>query len=197
MADTKDFFRKISHLIIDEIHERDKYTDFILITIKDQLKKNKDLKVILMSATMDINLLSKYFENCPVLNVPGQGYNVKIFHLEDILYRTGYRTALMNKYLRSMNEIGTLKCKEIYTSTDKNAHKSNGIQLNINDTHLQLSLDALIDQCFAETYRCEEELFALFDQIQYFIESEGMPVDTVHSRTGIKIMNVTIFNISI
>lgn len=184
MTDTNDFFRKISHLVIDEIHERDKYTDFILITIKDQLRKNKDLKVILMSATMDINLLSKYFENCPVVNVPGQGYNVKIFHLEDILYRTGYRTALMEKYLRSMNEIDAPKCKEIYTNTDKDECKSNGMQSNINDTHLQLSLDALIDQCFAENYRCEEELFALFDQIQYFIESEGMPVDMVHSRTG-------------
>ncbi|XP_050328258.1 3'-5' RNA helicase YTHDC2-like [Bactrocera neohumeralis] len=184
MTDANDFFRKISHLVIDEIHERDKYTDFILITIKDQLRKNKDFKVILMSATMDINLLSKYFENCPVVNVPGQGYNVKIFHLEDILYRTGYRTALMDKYLRSMNEIGTTKCREIYTNTYKDESKSNGMQSNINDTHLQLSLDALIDQCFAENYQCEEELFALFDQIQYFVESEGMPVDTVHSRTG-------------
>lgn len=184
MADTKDFFRKITHLIIDEIHERDKYTDFILITIKDQLKSNKDLKVILMSATMDIHLLSEYFDNCAVVNVPGQGYNVKIFHLEDILYRTGYRTALMEKYLRSMDEIDTPKSKEIYMNTGKIASKSNGMQSNIIDTHLQLSLDALIDQCFAENYRREEEIFTLFDQIQYFIESEGMPVDTVHSLTG-------------
>ncbi|XP_067634580.1 3'-5' RNA helicase YTHDC2 [Eurosta solidaginis] len=173
MADTNDFFRKISHLIIDEIHERDKYTDFTLITIKEQLKRNKDLRVILMSATMDINLLSKYFDDCPVVNVPGQAFNVKIFHLEDILYRTGYRTALMEKYLRSMND--TNSYEKLVTK----------LPANVTDVYLQQALDAILDQCSLENLRCGEELLALFDQIQYFIESEGMPVDAAHSKTGI------------
>ncbi|XP_004518807.1 probable ATP-dependent RNA helicase YTHDC2 [Ceratitis capitata] len=185
MADPKDFFRKISHLIIDEIHERDKYTDFILITIKEQLKQNKNLKVILMSATMDINLLSKYFEKCPVVTVPGQGYNVKIFHLEDILYRTGYRTALMEKYLSSMKDINSKNCENLPKIVEKKMTQSFTTSTTLNDEHLQKGIDVIIDQCFFENYDSEEELLALFDQIQYFIESEGMPIDTANSRTGV------------
>ncbi|XP_053948087.1 3'-5' RNA helicase YTHDC2 [Anastrepha ludens] len=185
MADAKDFFRKVTHLIIDEIHERDKYTDFTLITIKEQLKHDKDLKVILMSATMDISLLSKYFNDCPVMSVPGQGFNVKIFQLEDILYRTGYRTALMEKYLRSMNESNSPQYAKLPASVENNSTYSTETPAKLSDVYLQKGLDAIIDQCCLENFRCEEELLALFDQMQYFIESEGMPVDAAHSQTGI------------
>ncbi|XP_036348025.1 3'-5' RNA helicase YTHDC2 isoform X1 [Rhagoletis pomonella] len=185
MADAKDFFRKITHLIIDEIHERDKYTDFTLITIKEHLKRDKDLKVILMSATMDISLLSKYFNDCPVVNVPGQGFNVKIFHLEDILYRTGYRTALMEKYLRSMSETNAAHCAKMYIDGEKPSSYSKENPVILSDVFLQQGLDAIIDQCCLDNFRSEDELLALFDQIQYFIESEGMPVDAAHSQTGI------------
>lgn len=182
MSDVRDLFRKVSHLIIDEIHERDKNTDFTLITIKEQLKLNKDLKVILMSATMDIQLLSKYFDNCPVLNVPGQGYDVKIYHLEDILYHTGYRTALMEKYLRSMNDNFQLPV----TMFDDNILESGNRAERLEDEYLQQVLDTLIEQCCEnlET-KSREELHEMFDQIQYYVESEGMSINAGHSDSGI------------
>ncbi|XP_037812278.1 DExH-box ATP-dependent RNA helicase DExH1 [Lucilia sericata] len=185
MADVRDLFRKVSHVIIDEIHERDKNTDFTLITIKEQLKLNKDLKVILMSATMDIQLLSNYFDNCPVLNVPGQGYDVKIYHLEDILFHTGYRTALMEKYLRSMQEAfptptsmfsdNILETMMNHTTADR-----------LEDEYMQQVLDSLIEQCCESVeIRSKEELNEMFDQIQYYIESEGMSINAGHSETGL------------
>lgn len=179
MADVSDLFSKVSHLIIDEIHERDKNTDFTLITIKEQLKKNKDLKVILMSATMDIPQLSKYFDGCPVLNVPGQGYDVKIYHLEDILFHTGYRTALMEKYLRSMNDIQVQQAifgDNVLVETAE----------RIEDDYLQMVFDSLIDQCCDNVeLKSRNELSEVFDQIQYYIESEGMPVNAGHSEKRI------------
>lgn len=181
MADVSDLFRKVTHLIIDEIHERDKYTDFTLITVKEQLKHNKDIKVILMSATMDINLLSKYFDDCPVFNVPGQGYDVKLYHLEDILYHTGYRTLLMEKYLRLMPPNGIQPQFQINNNASEQVRTT---PVLIADEYAQEVVDFNLDLC-SDSSKNVEELWEVFDQLQYFIESEGVPVDGGHSKTGL------------
>lgn len=61
----------VTHVIMDEIHERDKFADFLLILLRDRLPDAKDLRVILMSATLHEDLFSSYFGNCPVVRVPG------------------------------------------------------------------------------------------------------------------------------
>ena len=48
----------ISHIIVDEIHERDKFSDFLLTVLRDALKKFPKLKLILMSATVDSELFT-------------------------------------------------------------------------------------------------------------------------------------------
>lgn len=63
----KEMLMNVSHIIVDEIHERDKHVDFLLIALRMILPKYKHLKLILMSATADVNLFSSYFNNCPVL----------------------------------------------------------------------------------------------------------------------------------
>lgn len=57
----------ITHIIVDEVHERDRFSDFLLVSLRDALLKYKNLKLILMSATMDINIFTKYFDDCPVI----------------------------------------------------------------------------------------------------------------------------------
>eukprot|EP00755_Sulcionema_specki_P029678 Sspe_Gene.18213::Locus_6529_Transcript_1_1_Confidence_1.000_Length_3509::g.18213::m.18213/K14442/DHX36, RHAU; ATP-dependent RNA helicase DHX36 len=74
----------ISHLILDEVHERDINSDFLLILIKDLLIIRPDLKVVLMSATMNARLFSQYFNNCPVIDIPGRLYPVQNYFLDDI-----------------------------------------------------------------------------------------------------------------
>lgn len=56
-------------LVIDEVHERHLFTDYIMGIIKCLITQRKDLKVILMSATINIELFSNYFDNCPVVKV--------------------------------------------------------------------------------------------------------------------------------
>lgn len=63
-----DVYKNLTHLILDEVHEREKVTDFLLIAIRDAIQTNPHLKVILMSATLDSEQFSKYFNNCPVSN---------------------------------------------------------------------------------------------------------------------------------
>ncbi|KAL9095415.1 MAG: hypothetical protein Q9165_002286 [Trypethelium subeluteriae] len=81
----------ITHLIIDEVHERSIDTDFLLILLRPLMIKRPDLKVILMSATVDADRFSKYLDNAPILTVPGRTFPVHTKFLEDAIEVTGYR----------------------------------------------------------------------------------------------------------
>ena len=73
-------------------HERDINTDFLLVLLRDLLKSRPDLKVILMSATLDAESFSNYFSRgrndvtrVPLLSVPTQPrHPVEVFYLEDL-----------------------------------------------------------------------------------------------------------------
>jgi ATP-dependent RNA helicase DHX57 len=67
----------VSHIVIDEVHERGVESDFLLVILKSLLRKRRDLKVILMSATINSTLFSNYFGSAPVLEIPGFTYPVK------------------------------------------------------------------------------------------------------------------------
>ena len=75
----------MSHVVVDEIHERDINTDFLLVLLKDMLQIHKGLKIILMSATIDTTLFSDYFMNCPVFEIYGRTFPVQEYFLEDIV----------------------------------------------------------------------------------------------------------------
>lgn len=85
------YIQRASHVILDEVHERDLQTDFLSIILKDLLAVRPDLHVILMSATINAHLFSKYFGNCPMLEIPGIAFPVEVLYLEDVLEQTGYR----------------------------------------------------------------------------------------------------------
>jgi len=74
----------ISHVLLDEVHERDINNDFLMIVLRDLLRRRQGLKVVLMSATMNLDLFRTYFDNCPVIQVPGKLYDVTSLFLEDI-----------------------------------------------------------------------------------------------------------------
>ena len=65
-------------LIIDEAHERSLNNDFILGYLKQLLKKRPDLKVIITSATIDVERFSKHFNNAPIIEVSGRTYPVEV-----------------------------------------------------------------------------------------------------------------------
>jgi ATP-dependent helicase HrpA len=65
-------------IIVDEAHERSLNIDFILGILKSLLKKRKDLKLIITSATIDTEKFSKNFGNAPVIHVSGRRYPVSI-----------------------------------------------------------------------------------------------------------------------
>ncbi|XP_019699351.1 dosage compensation regulator isoform X2 [Harpegnathos saltator] len=80
--------RGVSHVIVDEIHERDVNSDFIMVVLRDMIHMYPDLRLILMSATIDTTLFSDYFNKCPVIEIPGRAYPVKQYFLEDCIELT-------------------------------------------------------------------------------------------------------------
>lgn len=75
--------RGVSHVIVDEIHERDVNTDFIMVVLRDMIFTYPDIRLILMSATIDTTLFSQYFNECPVIEIPGRAFAVQEYFLED------------------------------------------------------------------------------------------------------------------
>ena len=56
-------------LIVDEVHERHIHGDFLLGVLRELVEKRHDVKLILMSATINIQLFSGYFDGAPVIKV--------------------------------------------------------------------------------------------------------------------------------
>ena len=72
------FLNQYSCLIIDEAHERSLNNDFILGYLKQLLPRRRDLKVIITSATIDVERFSKHFNNAPIIEVSGRTYPVEV-----------------------------------------------------------------------------------------------------------------------
>ncbi|MBB1383735.1 DEAD/DEAH box helicase, partial [Shewanella sp. SR41-2] len=71
------FLNQYDAIIIDEAQERSLNIDFILGYLKQVLKKRPDLKVIITSATIDVDRFSKHFNNAPVIEVSGRTFEVE------------------------------------------------------------------------------------------------------------------------
>ncbi|QQD17188.1 ATP-dependent RNA helicase HrpA [Spongiibacter nanhainus] len=80
------FLNQYDTLIIDEAHERSLNIDFLLGYLKTLLPKRPDLKVIITSATIDVERFSKHFDDAPVVEVSGRSYPVEYRYrpLEDL-----------------------------------------------------------------------------------------------------------------
>ena len=75
---TDRFLNQYSCLIIDEAHERSLNNDFILGYLKQLLPRRPDLKVMITSATIDVERFSKHFNNAPIIEVSGRTYPVEV-----------------------------------------------------------------------------------------------------------------------
>uniref|UniRef100_A0ACD5TPF9 Uncharacterized protein n=1 Tax=Avena sativa TaxID=4498 RepID=A0ACD5TPF9_AVESA len=81
----------VTHLLVDEIHERGMNEDFLIIILRDLLPRRPDLRLVLMSATINAELFSKYFGEIPIMHILGFTFPVAELFLEDILEKTGYK----------------------------------------------------------------------------------------------------------
>jgi len=89
----------ISHILVDEVHERDLDNDILLGLLRSAVSVHPDLKVVLMSATIDARKFQEFMsqrptgpvELPPVISVDGHNYDVKVLYLEDIIEKMGWK----------------------------------------------------------------------------------------------------------
>ncbi|KAM6456525.1 ATP-dependent RNA helicase A isoform 2-T3 [Liasis olivaceus] len=139
--------RGISHVIVDEIHERDINTDFLLVVLRDVVQAYPEIRVILMSATIDTSMFCEYFFNCPIIEVFGRTYPVQEYFLEDCIQMTKFVPPPKDKKKKDKDEEGgedddancNLICSDEYGPETK--HRMS--QLNEKETPFEL-IEALL-----------------------------------------------------
>jgi ATP-dependent helicase HrpA len=70
--------RRYDTIIVDEAHERSLNIDFLLGILRGLVKKRKDLKIIITSATIDTEKFSRAFEEAPIIEVSGRTFPVEV-----------------------------------------------------------------------------------------------------------------------
>ena len=83
MLENPEAFAEITHIVLDEVHERNIDSDFLLIILRRLMVTKPTLKLVLMSATVDATRFSNYLHGAPILNVPGRTFPVETKFLED------------------------------------------------------------------------------------------------------------------
>ncbi|XP_034402370.1 3'-5' RNA helicase YTHDC2 isoform X1 [Cyclopterus lumpus] len=194
----------VTHVIVDEVHERDGLTDFLLTKMRDVLQKIPTLKLILSSAALDIDLFLKYFGSCPVIHLIGRQFEVKEFFLEDILTLTDFNNKDMRKYKEETQrkekkqKCLTEWCKAVEEEKQRTPVPAPGFlqdnssldrgdsafnTLTENDTEqLEPWLLKEMDSCISNIFLNEDQ--DVFIQLFNLILYESVNVDYRHSDTG-------------
>ncbi|XP_063175955.1 3'-5' RNA helicase YTHDC2 isoform X2 [Chroicocephalus ridibundus] len=204
----------VTHVIVDEVHERDRFSDFLLIKLRNVLQKQTNLKLIISSAALDADLFIRYFGSCPVIHIQGRPFEVKEMFLEDILRSTGYTNKEMVKYKkekqREEKQQSTLTewCSAQENSSKLESQRERSVPSTTEeDNLLDDGGDTLFNQLTEKDANCLEPWLIKemdsclsdiwlhkdvdsFAQVFHLILTENVSVDYRHSETSVTALMV-------
>ena len=163
----EEFFRDITALIVDEVHERVAFSDFLLLCVREYLPMYPNLRLIVMSATVQSDIFSQYFGGCPVYKIEGRAHQVQESYLEDIL-----------KFLKFTNPSieNLFKIYEANPEVFSKREKSNVRNL---DDDMKDEVNEILDKMVYST-----DIDRDFNHFFYMIQAEQVPVDFRHIKTN-------------
>ncbi|XP_068190442.1 3'-5' RNA helicase YTHDC2 isoform X2 [Antennarius striatus] len=194
----------VTHVIVDEVHERDGLTDFLLTKLRDILQNIPSLKLILSSAALDVDLFLQYFGSCPVIYLKGRLFEVTELFLEDVLRLTGFNKHDSKKHkeetkkkekkqncLTEWCKTVENRCNEEQQRTTETNFLQDGSALEADSTFNKMDvvseqlapwLVKEMDSCITKIFLDEDQdaFVQLFNLILY----ENVDVDYRHSQTG-------------
>jgi ATP-dependent RNA helicase DHX29 len=118
----------ITHVIVDEVHERTVQGDFLMALLRDLVLVRRQaghpLKIILMSATLDSAKLSEYFGSCPTLHAKGRTFPVQQLFLEDIYEWLGDSYVLASDSPAALKGWGAKSRQYLQSTAVRSKHKA-------------------------------------------------------------------------
>lgn len=175
-------FRNITHILVDEAHERAKENDFLLTSIKEHFNANPELKLIIMSATMDTGVFANYFGACEEISISTKQFEVEEIYLEDILKMINFT----NPAVEALDEkfrSGTL------IEASKSAYVNDSAETE--DLAVEPDTEAYLNEIL-ETMSTSENPENEFQQFVYLVGEEGVPIDFRHAGTKMTALMIAI-----
>lgn len=174
-------FNSITHILIDEAHERNKENDFLLTSIKEHFNDNPNLKLIIMSATMDTGVFARYFGACEEISISQKMFDVQEIYLEDILKVTGYRNQRVDELNEKFKKGQLVEgCQSAYAMESEESTEPL-------DADLAAALNEVLDN-LSSSDDPESEL----DQFIHFVQGESAPVNFRHGETKMTALMIAV-----
>ncbi|KAH9637465.1 hypothetical protein HF086_012078 [Spodoptera exigua] len=182
--------KSVTHILVDEVHERSEESDFLLLILRDLVKVRKDLRVILMSATLNADLFSDYFDKVPVLEIPGRTYPVEQLFLEDIMEITNYVLEENGPYARKIKKGDKKQDLETELETcDVRADANEPPKISIRDENLNIGqMVARYSKCSKTTCK---NMYLMDTEKDRQIHNSSTPLYPVKRGTSASVQEAT------